>query len=114
MFGILLSPAQPQKTMEDVFEEADALPEEFQSMSADDLKRRARLLDNEIRVCARPCSPVGPSTQSVHLYKYGYPWCHFKSRGLQRGPEVHATLASRCSRMKVHVWGWSRPVCTKR
>ncbi len=43
--------------MEDVFEEADALPEEFQSMSADDLKRRARLLDNEIRVCAGPCSP---------------------------------------------------------
>lgn len=36
--------------MEDVFEEADALPEEFENMSADDLKRRARLLDNEIRV----------------------------------------------------------------
>lgn len=40
----------PTQTMEDVFEEADALPEEFQNMSADDLKRRARLLDNEIRV----------------------------------------------------------------
>lgn len=38
--------------MEDVFEEADALPEELQSMSADDLKHRARLPDNEIRVCA--------------------------------------------------------------
>lgn len=38
--------------MEDVFDDAggDALPEEFQTMSADDLKRRSRLLDNEIRV----------------------------------------------------------------
>lgn len=36
--------------MEDVFDDTDALPEEFQNMSADELKRRTRLLDNEMRV----------------------------------------------------------------
>jgi len=45
--------------MEDVFEEADALPEEFQNMSADDLKRRARLLDNEIRVLKDESTRLG-------------------------------------------------------
>jgi 26S proteasome regulatory subunit T5 len=36
---------------EEIFEDnRDALPEEFESMTADDVLRRIRLLDNEIRV----------------------------------------------------------------
>lgn len=47
--------------MEDVFEDAggDALPEDFQTMSADDLKRRSRLLDNEIRVLRDESTRLG-------------------------------------------------------
>ncbi len=39
--------------MEDAFYDqpgSDALPDEFQNMSAEDLMRRTRLLDNEVRV----------------------------------------------------------------
>ena len=36
---------------EEIFEDnRDALPEEFEAMTADDVLRRIRLLDNEIRV----------------------------------------------------------------
>jgi 26S proteasome regulatory subunit T5 len=47
--------------MEDVFEDAggDALPDDFQTMSADDLKRRSRLLDNEIRVLRDESTRLG-------------------------------------------------------
>ena len=48
-------------SMEDVFEDAggDALPDDFQTMSADDLKRRSRLLDNEIRVLRDESTRLG-------------------------------------------------------
>lgn len=36
---------------DEIFEDGgDALPSEFESMTADDILRRTRLLDNEIRV----------------------------------------------------------------
>lgn len=53
--------------MEDVFDDAggDALPEEFQTMSADDLKRRSRLLDNEIRVLKDESTRLGLEQQGL-------------------------------------------------
>lgn len=50
----------------EIFEDAEeALPDEFQSFSADDILRRNRLLDNEIRVLRDESQRLGLDQQSM-------------------------------------------------